>query len=117
MTTFFSKTAIQKALRYFLAYTLLCVFLVAGLFITESMRNNVLNICTWLKVDRDVIYILYGWGSYILYLPYILSIVILESYLNTAVKTGKLWARVQKVILIEGGIGLVSILINKLLTP
>jgi hypothetical protein len=116
MTTFFSKPGIQKALRYILAYALLCVFLVAGLFITESLRNNVLNICTWLKADRDLVYILYGWGSYILYLPYILSIVILETYLNTAVKTGKLWTRVQKVIMIEGGIGLVSILINNLLT-
>ena len=101
-----------KVGRYATAYLLLTVFVLSGLLITESVRSNILDIFTYFKVASDFAYIVYSWGSYVVYLPYVLMIVILEAYFNTAAKTGQVWRRTLKVALIVGGLGLTSVLIK-----
>jgi hypothetical protein len=114
MTAFFSNPTVLKVGRYAAAYLLLTVFVLSGLLITESVRSNLLDVFTYFKVDSDFAYIVYGWGSYVLYLPYVLMIAVLEAYFNTAAKTGQVLRRTLKVALIEGGLGLTSVLITLL---
>ena len=111
-----SHPKLLKTLRYGAAYGLLFVYFFAGIWIIESLRTNVLDITTLLKVDPKVVYFLYSWGSYAFYAPFLLIMVVLESYMNTAAKTGQVLHRAWKVISIEGGIGLVSVLITLVLS-
>ncbi len=115
-TSFFSHPILLKVGRYTAAYLLLAVFVLSGILITESLRSNIYDVCNYFKVDSDLVYILYSWGSYVLYLPYVLSIAILEDYFNSAARTGQIWRRTVRVALIEGGIGLASVLITLLFT-
>ena len=112
MLTFFSHPRLQKYIRYLAAYLLLAVFFVAGLYIVENMRTNIMDISTILKMDPQYIYILYSWGSFLLYGPLIILTVILETYFNHAARDQKVLARGAKVLLIEAGVGLVSYLIT-----
>jgi hypothetical protein len=116
MNAFFSKSNIQRKLTYLAAYLLMAGFAILGIVITESLRSNVLPICHWLHVDPDITYILYSWGGFVLYLPYVVGIVLMESYLNNGVKKGQVWARLARVAAIEGGVWLVSVLINWIYT-
>jgi len=114
MSAFFSNPNVLKVCRYAAAYLLLTVFVLSGLLITESVRSNLLDIFTYFKVDSGFATIVYGWGSYVLYLPYVLMIAVLEAYFNSAAKHGQVWRRTLKVALIEGGLGLTSVLITLL---
>ena len=116
MISFFSRPIFLKVGRYTAAYLLLTVFVLLGILITESLRSNIFDFCSYFKVDRDFAYILYSWGSYLLYLPYVVMIVVLEHYFNNAAKNGQVWRQTLKVTLIEGGIGLTSVLITLLFT-
>jgi hypothetical protein len=111
MPHFFGRPRIQKALRYTAAYLFFAIMALLGLVILESVRTNILSFCTLLRVDPQIIYIIYSWGSYLIYLPYVFLIAILEPYLNKAAKTGKVWVSVRKVLIIEGGIGLLSAIV------
>ena len=92
------------------------VFALGGILISESFRQNVFDICKFFKVDADTVYILYSWGSYLVYLPYVLMIAVMEHYFNTAARTGQVWRRTLRVGLIEGSLGLASVLISLLFT-
>jgi hypothetical protein len=116
MTSFFLRPTVQKVGRYVLAYLALTVSMLAGILITESLRSNILDVLTYFKVDRDFIYIMYSWGSYLVYLPYVLMIAVMEHYFNTAARTGQVWRRTLRMGLIEGGLGLASVLITLLFT-
>ena len=107
-----SHPILLKYLRYGAAYGLLFTCFFAGLWIVESLRTNVLDISTLLRVDPQIAHFLYTWGSYLLYVPFLLLIVALEGYLNNAAKTGQVLRCARNVILIEGGIGLASVLIT-----
>jgi hypothetical protein len=111
-----SHPKLLKYLRYGAAYGLLFACFFAGIWIVEGLRTNVFDISTLLRADPKLVYFLYSWGSYFLYAPFLLLIVILEGYLNTAAKTGQVLKRARNVILIEGGIGLVSVLITVVLS-
>ena len=105
-----------KYVRYGTAYGLLFAVFFAGIWIIESLRTNVFDITVLLKASPQIIGFLYSWGSYIFYVPFLLMMVVLEGYMNTAVRTGQVLQRAKTVILIEGGIGLVSVLITVVLS-
>ena len=107
-----SHPKLLKYLRYGTAYGLLFVYFFAGIWIIESLRTNVFDLSVLFKANPQVISFLYSWGSYAFYVPLLMTLVFLESYLNNAAKTGQVLRRARKVILIEGGIGLVSVLIT-----
>jgi hypothetical protein len=107
-----SHPTILKYLRYGAAYGLLCASFVAGIWIIESLRTNVFDISVLLRANPKVTSFLYSWGSYFFYAPFLLLIVVLENYLNTAAKTGQVLHRARLVFFIEGGIGLASVLIT-----
>jgi hypothetical protein len=113
---FSTHPTLLKYLRYGGAYGLLFAYFFAGIWIIESLRTNVLDITTLLKASPQLVYFLYSWGSYFLYAPFLLIMVVLEAYMNTAAKTGQVLRRARKVILVEGAIGLVSVLITLVLT-
>ena len=114
--SFLSHPKLLKTLRYTTAYGLLFACFFAGIWVIESLRTNVFDIGVLLKINPQVISFLYSWGSYLFYVPFLLLIVYLESYLNTAAKTGQVLHRARNVILIEGGIGLGSVLITVVLS-
>ena len=107
----------MKTLRYSAAYGLLFACFFAGIWIIESLRTNVFDITVLLKLNPqgDFFPVFLGQLLYFM-LPFLLLIVFLEGYLNTAAKTGQVLHRARKVILIEGGIGLVSVLITVVLS-
>jgi hypothetical protein len=105
---------VLKILRYTGAYLLLIVCAGCGLVIIEWTRSNIFDILTLLKANPDWIYLAYSWGTYILFLPYILLITILEPYVNKAAKNGRVLAAVRKMLVIEGSIGLISFLLTRL---
>ena len=104
-----SKPSIQKFLRYFAAYLLYAVLVLIGLLLTEGVRSNVLDLGAVFKIDPDLIHLMYSWGSYLIYLPYVFIVAWLESYMNNAAKQQQVVARARKVFLIELGIGLASL--------
>lgn len=112
MQAFFSQPKVQKTMRYVAAYSAYAFFAIAAIVITESLRQNVLDLCKLLKVSSGWAYMMYSWGSYILYLPYVVLVGLLEPYMNKAARTGQVWEYVKKVLIIEGGIGLVSVIGN-----
>ena len=114
MALFISNPRVLKTLRYTGAYLLLIVCAGFGLVIIEWTRTNILDFLTLLKANPDWIYLAYSWGTYILYLPYILLITILEPYVNKAAKDGRVLIAVRNMLLIEGSIGLVSFLLTRL---
>lgn len=103
-------------LRYAAAYGLLFVCFFAGVWIIESLRTNIFDVGTLLKADEQLVYFLYSWGSYFLYAPFLILIVILEAHINTTARTGQLTRGARIIILVEAGIGLVSILITIVLS-
>ena len=103
-------------LRYAAAYGLLFVCFFAGVWIIESLRTNIFDIGALLKADEQLVYLLYSWGSYFLYAPFLILVVILEAHINTAARTGQLSRSARVIILVEGGIGLVSVLITVVLS-
>ena len=114
MSTIFSRPQVQKTLRYVLAYVLFFAFAILAFLITISIRNNVIDLCPVLGVPADAARFIYSWGTYALFLPYVLCIVPLEVYMNNAAKIDQVWVRAKKVVIVEGSIGLASVLITLL---
>ncbi len=114
MSVFLSRPEVQKTLRYVAAYLLYAIFVLLGLVTTEWIRTDLLGICTWLKADRQFIYLMYSWGSYLVYLPYVFLVAALEPYMNAAAKSGQVLQKAKIILLIEGPIALVAFLLTLL---
>jgi hypothetical protein len=112
MSVFFSRPNVQKTLRYTAAYLLYAGFAILGLFATEWARTDVLGFCTVLNVDRDITFLMYSWGSYLLYLPYVFLVAALEPYMNSAAKNSRVLQSAKKVLLIEGSLALVAFILT-----
>ncbi len=111
MLSFFSKPPVLKTVRYAAAYSLFILFAALGLVIAIIFRSNVVNLLALLKVKAHTASIIYTWGTYVLIAPYFLFIGLLESYLNKAAQKGIMRQRALKVLVIEGGIGIIFLAI------
>jgi small-conductance mechanosensitive channel len=101
----------QKAVRYAIAYTLFGVFALLGLAIVFCVRSVIYSLCVALGVSWQVTYLIFAWGLFIMFVPYIFLIGLLDFHLlqGAAVKE-TLRQRALKIFAIEGGIGLGSLI-------
>jgi hypothetical protein len=109
MTSSSLHPKLQKFLRYFSAYTLFIFFILLGLAITWCLRSDVFVLCAAFSVPDWLTHIITTWGTFVVFIPYILIIAVLEPYLNTAAAKGLVRERGLKILFIEGGIGLVVV--------
>jgi small-conductance mechanosensitive channel len=102
----------QKAIRYVIAYGLFGVFALLGLGITFCVRSVIYSLCVALAASWQVTYLIFVWGLFIMFVPYIFLIGLLDFHLlNQAIATGTLRQRALKIFAVEGGIGLVSLIL------
>jgi hypothetical protein len=102
----------NKAWRYVIAYILFVVFVVMGLAITWQWRSNVLDLALAFQVSPQITYILHSWGSYLVFVPYVFFIGLLEPYLNRAAKNKQLLNPVFKISLLLTTLELISLLVS-----
>lgn len=114
MRTFIHKPWVAKTGRYIAAYALFAIFAILGILILFRVRSNIFDLCVLFSVNSSVTYLMYSWGTYILFIPYVFFIALLEPYLNKAARTGQVFARSKKVFIIEASIGLITLLISLL---
>jgi hypothetical protein len=107
MTSTSLHPKLEKFMRYLSAYALFVFFILFGLAITWCLRSDVFVLCTVLKLPSWITNIIVTWGTFVVFIPYILIIAIFESVLNTAAAKGKVREQGLKIFAIEGGIGLV----------
>ena len=100
----------QKTIRHVIAYGLFGVFALMGVAITFCVRSVIYSMCVALAVSWQVTYLVFVWGLFILFVPYIFLIGLLDFYLNDAAGKGAIRQRALKIFAIEGGIGLVSLI-------
>lgn len=104
------KPWVQKTIRYVIAYVLFGVFALLGVAITFCVRSVIYSMCVALAVSWQVTYLIFVWGLFILFVPYIFLIGLLDFYLNDAAAKGAIRQRALKIFAIEGAIGLVSLI-------
>jgi hypothetical protein len=108
MNRLLSNPTTHKAFNYIGAYVSFIFFTVLGIFILFGIRSNVYAISSILKLHPQLIYILYSWGTYFLFIPYVLFLAFLEPYLNKAAKNGQVVGAIKKVLFIEGGLAVLT---------
>jgi hypothetical protein len=106
MSLFFAKPSVQKTLCYTAAYVSFAFFASLSLVIVMCLRSDLYNLCLMFFVISEITYLVYSWGLAIRIIPYIVTIGELELYFYKGAKTGDLMARVKKVLILEGSIGL-----------
>ena len=110
MSKALSQPWVQKTIRYVIAYVLFGVFALLGGAITFCVRSVIYSMCVALAVSWQATYLIFVWGLFILFVPYIFLIGLLDFYLNDAAAKGTIRQRALKIFAIEGGIGLVSLI-------
>jgi len=98
-----------KNWRYAVAYFFFAVFALIGLAVTWGLRTNVLELALLFNVHPQTIHILRSWGSYLVFLPYVFLIGLLEPYLNQAAKRKQLSTPLFKISAGLAAAGLVSL--------
>jgi len=109
MSNISPEPSMQKAARHAIAYALFGVFALLGLAITFCVRSVIYSICVALGVSWQVTYLIFVWGLFIMFVPYIFLIGLLDFHLLNDAARGTLRQRARKILAIEGGIGLVSL--------
>jgi len=107
MNTLNNNPGLEKFCRYLSAYVLYFILLVFGFLISWCLRSDILLLCFAASVPNWIIDILNNWGTFIIYIPFILVAGWFESYMNRAAKRGEVRKCALKVLAFEGGIGLV----------
>ncbi len=112
MSAFLAKPGVQKTLRYTAAYLLFFLFASLALVLVFRVRANIFDLCFLFNVDTSITMFIFSWGTYILLIPYIIFISVLEPYLNQAAKTSQVLAKAKKIFFAEAGIAIVTGLIS-----
>ncbi len=102
----------NKTLQYIFVYTFFVIAALLAIVIVMGIRGNVYEICKMFKVNSDIVYIFMTWGTYSLFLPYVLFIALIEPYLNKSVKIGQVKERILRVVYIEGGLALFILVVS-----
>ncbi len=106
----------QKTIRYVIAYALFAFFALLGVAITFCIRSDIYGLCVALGVSWQVTYLIFVWGLFIMFVPYIFLIGLLDFYLlKDDAARGTLRQRALKIFTIEGGIGLASLILMGIL--
>ena len=78
------KPKLEKFLRYLSAYAWYIFFLLFGLLITWCLRSDILLLCIVFSVPEWITNIIDRWGIFVMFIPLILMVAGLESYMNYA---------------------------------
>jgi hypothetical protein len=106
MKTAVRSPRMQKFLRYTAAYSLFIFCIVLAMPITWFLRSDLLMLAAALNIQGWIFKILFTWGTFLVLVPFVLSIGLLEGYLNKAAAKGLLRERALRVLAIEGVLGL-----------
>ncbi len=116
MNDILSESRGQKAIRQVIAYGLFGGFALLGLAITFCVRSVIYSLCLALGVSWQVTYLIFVWGLFFMIVPYIFLIGLLDFHLlRNAAVWETLRQRALHIFAIEGGIGLVSLILMGLL--
>jgi hypothetical protein len=102
---------LQKIMRNAVAYGLFGVFALMGVAITFCVRSVIYGLCVALAVSWQVTYLIFVWGLFIMFVPYIFLIGLLDFHLLSNAAQGTLPQRALKIFAVEGGIGLVALIL------
>ena len=111
MSNILREPRVQKTIHYAIAYVLFGVFALLGVAITLCIRSVIYGMCVALGVSWQVTYLIFVWGLFIMFVPYIFLIGLLDFHLLNDAAKGTLRQRALKIFAIEGGIGLVSLIL------
>jgi len=112
MSRFFHKLYTSKHFPQAMAYLLFVVFAAGALLITMGIHANILQIGAVLKAGRSFYRLMYTAGAFFVFAPYVFAIVLLEAYLSGGAKKNLLWQRAKKVLIVEAGLGIFSLLVT-----
>ncbi len=116
MNDILSESKSQKAIRHVIAYGLFGGFALLGLAITFCVRSVIYSLCLALGVSWQVTYLIFVWGLFFMIVPYIFLIGLLDFHLlRNAAAWATLRQRALKFFVVEGGIGLASLILMGLL--
>ncbi len=116
MSNVLPEPGLQKAVRHILAYVLFGGFALLGVAITFCVRSDIYCLCVILGVSWQVTYLIFVWGLFIMFVPYIFLIGLLDAHLlRDAAAKRTLRQRALKIFAVEGGIGLVSLVLMGIL--
>jgi CHASE2 domain-containing sensor protein len=117
MSELLPEPRLQRTMRSVIAYVLFGVFALLGVAITFCVRSVIYGICVALAVSWQVTYLIFVWGLFIMFVPYIFLIGLLDFHLlnDAASAKGTLRQRALKIFAVEGGIGLVSLIMMGIL--
>lgn len=112
MRKFLARPQVHKMLQPVGAYAVFLVAAALGLAIVISLHDNAVDLCSLFSVRYEIAYLVTAYGYFPLFIPYLVFIILLEESMHKASKTGQVMARARKLLLIEGGVGLVSVLVT-----
>lgn len=115
MSSYFSEESLPTTRRYLLAYALFFIFALLGLALFVRVRTTILELCDFFSVNVRVVPILYTWGTYLLFVPYLAYLVWIESYMNKSAARNQVLPRAGKVLVVELALALLTRLITLLL--
>ncbi len=101
----------QPILRYLGAYSGLFFFGSVGLAISWCLRSDIFSLCVAFSAPEKITNFLYTYTIPLVVLIWVLASVGLEHYFNQAARSGGVLRQTLKVLAIEGGIGLVILLV------
>jgi hypothetical protein len=105
----------EKILRYTSAYVWFLFFILFGLAITWCLRSDIFLLCIALHIPDWITYIINTWGTFAVFIPFVLLLAGLEPYMNTAAQKNIVRKRALKVLTIEGSTGLVILIVMGIL--
>ncbi len=101
----------QKIAHHIAAYLLFGVFALLGVAITFCVRSVIYGMCVALGVSWQVTYLIFVWGLFFMIIPYIFLIGLLDFHLLKDDARRTLRQRALKIFAVEGGIGMVSLIL------
>jgi hypothetical protein len=102
---------LEKFLRYLSAYAWYIFFILLGFAISMGLRSDVFLLCLVTGVPKWISNLIYVNGTFILFIPFVVSVAGLESYMNGAARKCIVRQRALRVLAIEGVIGVVVLLV------
>jgi hypothetical protein len=109
MTSSNAKSPVHKTLYYILAYLLIALFAILGLVVIINLHSAVFQVSLIATTGYGVSNFFYVWGGFFLFAIYAVGIVLIESLMNKAAKTGSLLPVGVRILAIEAGLGLMAI--------
>jgi hypothetical protein len=113
MKAFLSSPQTRQNLLLVAAYSLFLVFSVGAFLLTTRIHTNIQELGVLFNASSWLMRLIYTWGSFPLFIPFIFLAVFIQSYLEKGARNGQLWPRAKKIFLIEAGVGIFTLLVSQ----